>query len=103
MAYKKISFTEPNKLYGDRGIVGVGRGGLAVHKIGRSSWTISHVASGAVIRSGSSWGTKEAALDHMDMLLLLPVDWPKPWDGVRPSFENCRDAIRSIIMDGITI
>ena len=101
MDYAKVSFVERNEIYGDKTIVGYGRDGLAVHKVGRSAWTISHVFSGRLIRSGSDWTTKENALDHLEALLALPIAWQKSWEAISGPFSTNRDIIRAIVMDGV--
>lgn len=100
MAYQRITFTIPNRLYGDKEVSGYGRGGLVVHRLGRG-WTISKVSDGARVRGGSVWGTKTAALEKMEKLLALEVAWEKPWDEMRVGFSKNIDAIRAIVMDGV--
>lgn len=96
----KIEFNIPNRLYGDIGASGYGRGGLVVHRLERG-WTISKVSDGARVRGGSVWGTKAVALEKMEKLLALDVAWEKPWDEMRVGFSKNVDAIRAIVMEGV--
>lgn len=101
--HQKITFTVTNKLYGDREVTGYGRGGLVVHKVspmGRG-WTISQASSGMTIRGGSVWGSKQDALDRVEKLLSLPIEWEKPFSEMSAQFGMNGDAVREIIMDGV--
>ena len=96
MTYKKITFTIPNKLYGDKEVTGYGSAGLVAHKHGRG-WTVSHVSSGMAIRGGSVWSTKAEALDRLEKLIALPIPWDKPRDEMSSKFSEHREAIREIV------
>lgn len=97
MTHKKITFTIPNKLYGDREETGYGSKGLVAHKHGRG-WTVSHVSSGMAIRGGSVWATKAEALDSLEKLIALPVPWEKSWDEMKDDFRKNAVSIRDIVM-----
>lgn len=97
MTHKKITFTSPNKLYGDREETGYGSGGLVAHKHGRG-WTISQVSSGMAIRGGSVWATKAEALGRLEKLIALPVPWEKSWDEMKDDFRKNAVSIREIVM-----
>ena len=97
MTHKKIAFTIPNKLYGDREETGYGSAGLVAHKHGRG-WTISQVSSGMAVRGGSVWATKAEALDRLEKLIALPVPWEKSWEEMSSKFSEHRETIREIVM-----
>ena len=97
MTHKKITFTIPNKLYGDKEQAGYGPKGLVAHKHGRG-WTVSQVSSGMAVRGGSVWATKAEALDVLEKLTALPIPWDKPWDEMSSKFSEHREAVREIVM-----
>lgn len=97
MTHRKITFTIPNKLYGDKETTGYGSGGLVAYKYGRG-WTLAQASSGMAIRGGSVWSTKAEALDRLEKLLALPIAWDKPWDEMSAKFSEHREAVREIVM-----
>lgn len=97
MTHKKITFTIPNNLYGDKEATGYGSKGLVAHKYGRG-WTVSQVSSGTAVRGGSVWATKAEALDRLEKLIALPVPWEKSWEEMSSKFSEHREAIREIVM-----
>lgn len=97
MTHKKITFTIPNKLYGDKEATGYGSKGLVAHKLGRG-WTVSQVSSGMAVRGGSVWATKAEALGRLEKLIALPVPWEKSWEEMSSKFSEHREAIREIVM-----
>ena len=97
MQVEKVTFTAPNKLYGDREISGYGRGGLVAHKVGKSGWTISQASSGMQINGRAVYPTKAAALQKMDQLLALDIKWRLPWDEMNRAFSTYATEIRAIL------
>ena len=84
-------------IYGRPQVAAYIAGGLAIHKRARApGWAVTHIATGlAVAGHPRYFATKARALEVGDKLLALPIEWARPWDEIKKTFTQHRDAIRA--------